>query len=140
MKTLVFVSVVLCALIIGSVAWKTTAATDDQKRTAITQFANPVMLQGHVLKGTYLFVHDDAAMQRGEACTYIYKGEAEVREKLVTSFHCIHVERTRAKSFVTRTRESAAGMMELTEFQFSGETAGHGVPLPSTFAVVPVAN
>lgn len=140
MKTLVFLSAVLCALILGSVSWTTTAATDDQKRTAVTEFANPVTVQGVVLKGKYLFVHDNAAMNRGEACTYIYKGDAELRDKLVASFHCVHVERTKAKNFITRTRETAPGIVELLEFQFSGETAGHGVPLPSTFAVVPLAN
>jgi hypothetical protein len=97
------------------------------------------MVQGIVMKGTYLFVHDDVAMSRGDACTYIYKGVVEDRDNLVASFHCIHVERAMARSFVTRTRETTLGV-ELTEFQFSGETAGHGVPLPPNTAVVPVAH
>ena len=139
MKTLVFVSVVLCTLILGSVSWNSAAATDTGKRKAITQFDNPVIVQGVVLKGQYLFVHDDVAMNRGEACTYIYKGAVEDRDNLVVSFHCIHVERAMAKSFMTRTRETALGV-ELTEFQFSGETAGHGVPQPPNSAVVPVAH
>ena len=138
MKTFVFISVVLCALLIGSVASNSTAATDGQKRKAVAQFDNPVTVQGVVLKGKYLFVHDDAAMKRGDACTYIYKGEAEVRDKLVTSFHCIHVERTMAKHFIFRTRDIGPGNTELTEFQFSGETAAHGVPFSVKTAVVPL--
>lgn len=129
MKTLIFVSVVLCTLILGSLSWNTTAATEVQKRKAVTNFDNPVLVQGVVLKGRYLFVHDDAAMSRGEACSYIYKGEAERRDKLVASFHCIHVEREKANHFIFRSREIAPGTMELIEFQFSGETAAHGVPL-----------
>lgn len=139
MKTLVFFSVVLCALIFGSVSWKTAAAIDE-KQSAVTEFAKPVTVQGVVLKGKYLFVHDNAAMRRGEACSYIYKGTAEVRDNLVTSFHCIHVERAKAKSFIWRTRETVPGLVELMEFQFKGETAAHAVPSSANFAVVPVVN
>lgn len=141
MKTLVFFSVVVCTLLLGSVAWTSTAATDVQKRKAVTEFTKPVTVQGVVLKGKYLFVHDEAAMARGEACTYIYKGESEMRDRLVLSFHCIHVERAKATNFIWRSRETAPGVIELTEFQFSGETASHGVPLMrNNIAVVPVAN
>lgn len=140
MKTLVFVSVILCTLIFGSVPWKSTAATDVQKRKAVADFPNPITVQGVVLKGKYLFVHDDAAMNRGEACTFIYKGEAEVLDKLVTSFHCIHVERAKADNFIWRSREIGPGLMELVDFQFSGETAAHGVPLSGKVAVVPLVN
>ena len=140
MKILAFVSVLLCTLILGSVSWKSTAATDVQKQRAVAEFASPVTVQGVVLKGKYLFVHDDAAMNRGEACSYIYKGDAEVRDKLVASFHCIHVERAMAKKFMLRSRETAPGIVELVEFQFSGETAGHRVPVGGKIAVVPLAN
>ena len=139
MKTLVFISVIVCALILGSVSWTSTAATDVQKRRAVAEFKTPVTVQGVALKGTYLFVHDDVAMARGDACTYIYEGKAEVRDKLVLSFHCIHVERMKANNFIWRARETAPGTLELTEFQFSGETAGHGVPVSPNTAVVPLA-
>lgn len=141
MKTLLFISVVLCTLIFGSLSWKSTAAaTDFQKRRAVTEFAIPITVQGVTLKGKYMFVHDDAAMIRGEACTYIYKGEAEVREQLVASFHCIHVERATVKNFILRSRETAPGVFELIEFQFSGETSGHRVPSVGNIAVVPLVN
>ncbi len=140
MKILVFASVLLCTLIFGSVSWKSTAAGDVQKRKAVAEFPNPVTVQGVVLKGKYLFVHDDAAMNRGESCTFIYKGEIEVRDQLVTSFHCIHIERTKANNFIWRSRETAPGVMELVDFQFSGETAAHGVPLSKPVAVVPLVN
>jgi len=140
MKTFIFVSVLVCTLIFGSVSWKSTAAGDVQKRKAVVEFPNPIDVQGAVLKGKYLFVHDDAAMNRGDACTFIYKGEAEVRENLVTSFHCIHIERAKANNFIWRSRETAPGVMELTEFQYSGDTAAHGVPFVSKIAVVPLMN
>lgn len=140
MKTLIIVSVVLCTLILGSVSWKSNAATDNQKRKAVAEFTKPMIVQGVVLKGTYLFVHDDAAMNRGEACTYIYKGEAEARDKLVASFHCIHVDRAASKKFVTRSREISPGRVELIEFQFGGENMAHGVPPAANIAVVPLVN
>lgn len=140
MKTVFFVSVALCALIFGSLTWKSTAASDVQKRKAVVEFPKPVAVQGIVLKGTYLFVHDDAAMNRGDACTFIYKGVAEIPDKLVTSFHCIHMERTKVNKFTWRSRETAPGIEELVDFQFTGETAAHGVPVPANSAVVPVVN
>jgi hypothetical protein len=104
------------------------------------QFDSPVKLQGVVLQGKYLFVHDDAAMKRGEACTRVYKGEAEVADKLVASFHCIPVARTKVTHFTVRSLETSPGIVEMREFQFSGETEGHAVPTTPTTAVVPVAN
>ena len=139
MKTLVFVSVVLCTLIIGSVSSASTAVSSDQKQKAVTRFDRPVRLQGVVLKGTYLFVHDDAAMSRGESCSYIYKGELAVSDKLVASFHCKHVERAKATHFMLRTLDTPAGMPELLEFQFAGETTSHAVPSSEITAVVPLA-
>ena len=140
MRTLVFLSLVVCALIIGSVSWTTTAAMRGQKQRAVAKFDSPVTLQGAVLKGTYLFVHDDAAMKRGEACTRVYKGESEATDKLVASFHCIAVPRATAKYFKVRTLETSSGTVELREFQFGGESEGHAVPMPANTAVVMVAN
>jgi hypothetical protein len=140
MKTFIFVSVLFFVLIFGGVSWKSTAASDVQKRRAVAEFPNPITVQGVVLKGKYLFVHDDAAMNRGEACTFIYKGVAETRDNLVASFHCIHIERAKANNFIWRSRETAQGVMELVDFQFSGETAAHGVPVSRKVAVVPLVN
>src|SRR5688572_9112522 len=104
MRILVIFSAVVCVLIIGSVSWTGTAASDAQQRRAVAEFTKPITVHGVVLKGKYLFVHDDVAMNRGDACTYIYEGEVPVRDKLVTSFHCIHIERPKAKNFVWRAR------------------------------------
>jgi len=98
-----------------------------ERQKATTQFNQPVSLQGVILKGEYLFIHDDAAMARGEACTFVYKGASPVKENLVASFHCIPAERTKVKSFTVRTQQ-VAGVEELREFQFSGDTEAHVVP------------
>ena len=128
MKSVAFFVVVLCALIVGAVSWETKASNTARKQSAVTNFDRAVVLHGVTLKGEYLFVHDDAAMQRGEACTYVYEGDSPIPRKLVVSFHCIPVERARAKNFMFRTVETSPGIAELQEFQFAGDTEGHAVP------------
>jgi hypothetical protein len=81
------------------------------------------------LKGTYLFVHDDLAMMRGDACTHVYQGDAEVSDKLVASFHCKPKDRRLATHFTVRSVQNSPGRIELTEFQFAGSTEGHLVPM-----------
>lgn len=128
MKSIAFFVVVLCALIIGSVSWETKASDTAHKQRAVTNFDRAVVLHGVTLKGQYLFVHDDAAMQRGEACTYVYEGNAPIPKKLVVSFHCVPVQRAKAKSFTVRSVETLPGLFEMQEFQFAGDTEGHAVP------------
>ncbi len=128
MKSVAFFVAVLCALIIGSVSWQTQASSTLRKQSAVANFDRAVILHGVTLKGEYLFVHDDAAMQRGEACTYVYEGQAEVAKKLVVSFHCVPVERAKAKRFIFRSVETSPGVTELQEYQFAGDTEGHAVP------------
>jgi hypothetical protein len=128
MKSLIILSAVLCALIFGSVSFNSSAAAGSKKQKAVVNFDAPVMLQGVVLQGKYLFVHDDAAMSRGESCSFVYRGEAEIASKLVVSFHCIPVQRAKANHFVMRSVQTASGTLELREFQFDGDTEAHGVP------------
>ena len=128
MKSVAFFVIVLCALIMGSVSWETKASNTARKQSAVTNFGRAVVLHGITLKGEYLFVHDDAAMQRGEDCTYVYEGNAPIARKLVVSFHCIPVERARAKHFIVRSVETLPGIVEMREFQFAGDTEGHAVP------------
>lgn len=139
MKSVVFFFVVLCALTIGVGSWESNAANEAGKQQAVTRFDRPAVLQGVTLKGEYLFVHDEAAMKRGEHCTYVYKGNVANRSKLVLSFHCIPIERTKATHFVIRSVETLPGTVEVQEFQFKGDTEAHGVPA-TTHAHVNMTN
>ena len=103
--------------------------TTGKKERAVMKFNDPVKLMGITLKGQYLFVHDDAAMARGEACTYIYEGTAEINDKLVTSFHCRPAIRARVDTFTVRTVLTPSGQYELKEYQFAGNIEAHRVPL-----------
>jgi len=131
MKRLIVFIALLCAATLSSTATPptTNAAEGAKKEQAVVKFDEPVMLMGVTLKGTYLFVHDDEAMARGEACTYVYQGTASVRDKLVVSFHCTPKERSKATRFTMRSIQTAPGLNELTEFQFIGSTEGHLVPV-----------
>ena len=127
-KLLLFVAllgVVALSAMPGSV---TKAGNSQKKESATMRFREPVQIMGVTLKGEYLFVHDDAAMARGEACTYVYKGTTETASALVLSFHCTPAERTKVKNFTVRTLAVSPVLTEIRELQFSGSTEAHLVP------------
>lgn len=101
-----------------------------KKESAVVEFANTVKLGGVLLRGQYLIVHDEERMANGEACTYVYRGNKEVADNLVTSFHCIHMDRAKTNklkiSFINygKTYE----VPEIKEIQFAGSSDGHRVP------------
>ena len=132
MKRIVLTTFALFGLLVlGGSLWpsgNTTAAS--RRESAVVEFAETVKLGGVLLRGEYLIVHDEERMARGEACTYIYRGKEIDESKLVTSFHCIHVERDKATAFkasFTR-RTTPYETLEITEFQFAGSKDGHKVP------------
>ena len=131
MKSFLLFIALLCAVTLssGSTASVTNAANAPNKQKAVMKFTEPVKLMGVTLLGQYLFVHDDAAMARGEACTFVYKGVAENPDKLVVSFHCTPAERTKVASFTVRTQLISPGVTELREFQFENSTEAHLVPV-----------
>jgi len=131
MKTFLALIGLLCAVVLSSnLAPSTTqAANSAKKQRAVTTFNQPVHLMGLTLKGEYLFVHDDEAMMRHEACTHIFQGNSENPDKQVISFHCIPAARGKVDSFTVRTLPVAPGEYEITEYQFAGDTEAHQIPL-----------
>ena len=128
MKTFVLLLALVAVATLTSAPAAGSKGLDGRRQKATTIFNDPVVLQGVTLKGEYLFVHDDAAMTRGEPCTRVYKGNAEMASKLVVAFNCVPVERTRTAYFQVRMLVVAPGVTEITEYQFKGDTEGHGVP------------
>ncbi len=129
MKSLILLAALLFAVALSSSSLVASKAAPGGTKRAVMQFTEPVRLMGVVLnKGEYLFVHDDAAMARGEACTFIYKGNSPVAGKLVVSFHCVPTVRAKVNNFTVR-MDAVSGFQELTEYQFAGETEAHTVPL-----------
>ncbi|HSO73997.1 MAG TPA: hypothetical protein VLU47_04100 [Blastocatellia bacterium] len=99
---------------------------------AAVEFTEPVKLLGAILKGSYLFLHDEGKMSRGEPCTWIYgRGDTGKFDKLVVSFHCIPIEREGpAEQFkvIISGGSSAFTLPEVIEYRFAGSTEGHQVP------------
>lgn len=121
------------ALAAGSALAASGKADEPKTQKAVVQFTEPVKLLNVILKGEYLFVHDDARMARGEDCTYVYERENGQQGKLVVSFHCIPVEREAADHFTIMVGgfDPATRLPELIEFRFAGSTEGHKVPRPA---------
>lgn len=128
MKSLLLFVTLICAVVLTSTSFANDKSPAARKQTAITYFREPVILQGVTLQGEYLFVHDEAAMPRGEACTRIYKGNAENASKLVVEFHCVPIQQAISKYFIVRTHRLPSGVVEVTEFQFKGDTEAHAAP------------
>lgn len=128
MKSLLLFVTLVCAVVLTSTSFAIDKSPTARKQSATAQFNQPVVVQGVTLKGEYLFVHDDAAMARGEACTRIYKGNAEIASKLVVEFHCVPIRRAVTNYFVVRTKQHPNGIVELNEYQFKGDTEAHGTP------------
>ena len=88
-------------------------------------FMRPVMVGKSILQGHYVIEHDNDRMARGEPCTHIYAFDD--RTKPVVTFHCTHLERERTTKGIA-VIERHGDWEYLTEFQFAGESASHGVP------------
>ena len=106
-----------------------TRASTPRVEKAVVEFPQQVKLLNVFLKGSYLFVHDDNKMARGEACSYIYEWIDGKQGRLVTSFHCTPVAREQADHFTVKTTSIGANFSpEITEYQFAGSTEGHQIP------------
>jgi hypothetical protein len=107
------------------------------RQEAVVYLTEPTLIGSTIVQGPVLFAHDDARMARGEPCTKIYlfepgKGPAEQ----ITSFHCIPTPRKVVRKFTVTTRPNEVldfGCV-LVEYQFAGDSEGHGVPAPTAYA------
>jgi hypothetical protein len=130
MKRFAFAIMLAGALVIfsGALAMAGGGAASKTEKAAVS-FDEPTKLLGVILKGEYLFVHDDERMARGEDCTYVYNYANGKQGDLVVSFHCIPVPRQKANQFtVTVTMVPGTSLYELVEYRFAGSEEGHRVP------------
>jgi hypothetical protein len=100
------------------------------RKAAVVRFMKPTIIAGAAVMGPVVFEHDDARMARGEACTKVYRYDAknETAGALLVEFMCAPKERELAKDFSATCVKAPAGPDRLVEYQFAGETEGHGVP------------
>jgi hypothetical protein len=112
------------------------------RQWAIVNFDRTTDVSGALLNaGRYLIVHNAEKMARGDACTTFYSfGESgNGAQEAAVSFHCVPRERE-GTSKTTLTITTIPGdtrgctyswgwtMDKLTEYQFAGDSEGHGVP------------
>ena len=129
MRILLLFTALLSVVILSNSSAPPVASAVAVKEKAVVKFDGKVTLMDIPLKGEYLLVHDEAAMVRGEACTYVYEGVEEKLQNLVVYFHCTPRTRAIAEHFIVRTLEVAPGQYEVKEFQFAGSPEGHLVPV-----------
>jgi len=119
-------------LFIGLLIPATLAMSGDRapsQQSAIVRFEHPTWVANEMLIGTYVIVHDEDKMTRGEPCTALYRVARTRPLEEVVSFHCIPHERKVVRSFTTTISSNPArGNNTLTEYQFAGDSEGHGVP------------
>src|SRR5262245_28421726 len=117
-------------LLIVVLAIATLTATPVRK-AAVVRFTTPTIIAGAVVLGSVVFEHDDARMAQGASCTTVYQYNPWTKErgKRIVDFMCAPQERTATKIFeATCVRASVSGLNRLIEYQFAGDTEGHGVP------------
>jgi hypothetical protein len=136
MRTRTLVGALLTVMLLSVGATTSGDAGPAAHQSAVVWLKAPTLIVSTIVQGPVVFTHDDEKMARGEPCTTVYLWEAgKTRGEEVVSFQCVPVGRKAAAKFTVRTRpneELGFGCI-LTEFQFAGETEGHGVPSPPRF-------
>ncbi len=126
MRKTVFIGALFFIVILAVTALGATST----RRAAVVRFMKPTIIAGAAVMGPVVFEHDDARMARGEACTKVYRYDAKTQETgdLIVAFMCKPQDRERVKEFEATLVKAPAGPDRLVEYQFQGETEGHGVP------------
>lgn len=117
------------AIIAGSALAVTAASPASENERAVVVFNENVKLLDVMLRGEYLFLHDDEKMAEGKPCLYVYQHLNGQAGKLVISFHCIPVERRKVDSFrvIVTAKSDPIGLAEIEEIQFAGSEKAHRV-------------
>lgn len=132
MKRYLALLVMICAVALAGSQQLPNAigAGVSKQESAVVEFKAPVKLMSVILRGEYMFVHDEKRMEAGDDCTLVYKMVAGKPVELVASFHCLPVPRRKVDTFTIRGSflGTTPELYEVTEYQFAGSTEGHQVP------------
>lgn len=127
---LVVVSLLLCGFSGGTVA-ATRGGSADVRQWAVVYLHEPTLIGSTIVQGPVIFTHDEGKMTRGEPCTTVQLFEPGLGPaEPIASFHCTPIRRSQVNTFTLRTRpntQDGIGCV-LTEYQFAGDSEGHGVP------------
>src|SRR5450631_2718885 len=90
-------AIVASVLFVGTLVLATLAiggGEASRHQSAMVRFERPTWVAGEILVGTYVIVHDEDKMTRGEPCTALYRVRPGTRPlEEVVSFQCIPHER-----------------------------------------------
>ena len=127
---LVVVSLLLCGFN-GGMAAATRGGSADARQWAVVYLHEPTLIGSTIVQGPVIFTHDEGKMTRGEPCTTVQLFEPGLGPaEPIASFHCTPIRRSPVTTFTLRTRpntQDGIGCV-LTEYQFAGDSEGHGVP------------
>lgn len=129
-KLLVGGLLMLAALAAKPAVAQTNENASSQRKWAIVKIANPVKVGRQVLMGTYLVIHDDAKMAKGEPCTTIYRFDPKAGPKeQIIAFMCVP-EKVLAQNTTTLAvyTDPVLGIAALQGYQFAADPELHGVP------------
>ena len=123
-------------LLVGVLGVGTIATSGDgiapRRQWAVVYLVEPTLIGSTIVQGPVLFTHDDSKMARGEPCTTVrLVGPTVGPTEEIAAFDCVPVRRNVVYKFTLRTRpntEMGVGCV-LMEYQFVGDTEGHGVPI-----------
>lgn len=97
------------------------------RQATVVWFQQPVRIGNHILQGRYVIEHDNDRMAAGGPCTYIYAWDNQ--KVPVVAFHCEHLDRPGVEKTTVVLQTGPDGFKRLVEFQFPGDTGGHGTPI-----------
>ena len=97
------------------------------RQSAIVWFNQPVRIGNNILQGRYVIEHDNDRMAAGAPCTYIYSWEDQTVP--VVAFHSVHLDRPGVEKTTVVLTTGSDGFKRLLEFQFPGDSGGHGLPV-----------
>jgi hypothetical protein len=123
--------VFVVTLLIGALGIATLAAVAPTRKMAVVRFMRPTVIAGAAVLGAVVFEHDDGRMARGEPCTTVYRYNPKLKApgEVIVEFMCTPHERPITEEFsATCDRRALAGPDRLVEYQFAGDSEGHGVP------------
>lgn len=96
------------------------------RQATVVWFNQPVRIGNNLLQGRYVIEHDNDRMAAGGPCTYIYKWDDQTVP--VVAFHCVHLDRPDVDKTTVVLTNGPDGFKRLVEFQFPGDSGGHGTP------------
>lgn len=124
----VWTALLLLALVAGRANAQTTTSTE--KQWTVVNLTEPVMVGRQFLMGTYLIVHDDAKMAKGEPCTTIYRFDPKTGPKeQVVAFMCLPKRVSSGDTTtIAVTTDPYFGIKALRAYEFAGDAESHEVP------------